>query len=209
MKTQIWVYIVVAVLSIGAGVAIAGLPTSSPTEPTIVAPAASTTTVAVLAEDDPLFERVPTGEEAVAETPTSEPAADTSTAPTSTTTTTTTTTTTVAPTTTLPLPDRSTLDVAVANGAGFAGVATATSERLEELGYVDVRALEGSEIRELTVVFSDEGLGDVGRRLAIDLGIDPELVFPLADAPNVPSLREEQLLVYLGRDINDLVPPGQ
>lgn len=211
MRTQVWVYIAVTVLSIGAAVAIAGLPSSSSTELTIVAPAATTTTVPVLLEDGTLIETVPSAEEAVAESPTSDPVADTSTSSTTTTTTTTSTTTTSLPatTTTVALPARATLDVAVANGAGFTGVATATAEQLEELGYVDVRAVEGSDIRELTVVFSAEGLADVARRLATDLGVDPDLVFPLEDSPNVPSLREERIIVYIGRDINELFPPGE
>ena len=38
MKTPIWVYIAVVILSAGAGLAIAGIPDTSPREPTIIPP---------------------------------------------------------------------------------------------------------------------------------------------------------------------------
>ena len=44
MKTQVWIYVVVAVLSVAAGVAIAGVPTFEERDPTIQSPSESTTT---------------------------------------------------------------------------------------------------------------------------------------------------------------------
>lgn len=44
MQTQVWIYVVVAVLSVAAGVAIAGVPTFEEGGPTIQSPSESTTT---------------------------------------------------------------------------------------------------------------------------------------------------------------------
>ncbi|MEO1058237.1 MAG: LytR C-terminal domain-containing protein [Actinomycetota bacterium] len=180
MKHQWVAYAIVALLSVGAGVAIAGLPNNEPVDPTIIPP---TTT----------------------ERPT--PTLATTTLPPATTTTTTvpetTTASTVAPTSTIPeLPPRSDFSVAVANGADVGGIATATAEQLEALGYVDVIALDGTVIAEFTVVYFTPGLEAAAIRLAEDLGANPELRAPLSEAPPVDGLDDVQLLAYLGQDRN-------
>ncbi|MEM9517155.1 MAG: LytR C-terminal domain-containing protein [Actinomycetota bacterium] len=185
MKHQWVAYAIVALLSVGAGVAIAGLPNNEPVDPTIIPP---TTT----------------------EPPT--PTLATTTLPATTTTTPATTTTvpettdaptTVAPTSTVPeLPPRSDLSVAVANGADVGGIATATAEQLETLGYVDVTALDGTVIADFTVVYFTPGLEAAAIRFAEDLGANPVLRAPLSEAPPVDGLGDVQLLAYLGQDRN-------
>ncbi len=185
MRTQVWVYVAVAALSLVAAVAIAGLPSSEAREPTIEPPAsteASTTTVAVPATEPAAEETTPE----VTEAPT-------------------TTTTTSTTTSTVPIVDRADVVVVVANGADVGGAATRTSGVLEEAGYIDVRTFDGEEIVEATIVFADDSVGAEAARLASDLGIDEGLTLPLETAPAVPGLPDSvQLLVYLGRDVESL-----
>lgn len=209
MKTQLWVYIVVAVLSAGAGVAIAGLPSSTPREATIVPPTTTETTVAPAPDESALFE--PVASDAASEADDSsastenddsveeviEPESTTTALPESTTTALPETTTT---TTTVPLAERSVFPVAVANGAGTPGLASNGADQLAELGYTQVRALDGVEIVELTTVYYGPDLEVFARRLAVDLGFPEDRIGEIADAPSVPSLRDEPLLVYLGSD---------
>lgn len=216
MKTQLWVYIVVAVLSLGAGVAIAGVPTFEEREATIAPPtdasAASPSDAATDAEaevdatpdsDAPLFEAAETNGDvaidatadtssAVDETEADEPAAQD-------------TTTTSTTTTTVPLIDRAVLEMAAANGANVGGAASSASAALEAAGYADVVSFDGGDIVEVTVIFAGEGLQAEAERLAADIGIEPTLVFPLPDAPGIDSLSVSvEIVVYLGRDVVDL-----
>ncbi len=185
---QDWIaYAVVAVLSIGAGVAIAGVPTSGGADPTIVPP--STTEA--------------TGLEAVATTvpleTTTLPTETTTLPPETTTNATETTTTTTVPEPTLP--DRSEEVVVVANAASIGGLASSTVARLEELGYVDVRATDGSDIVDTTVVYFADGFEASAARLAVDLGVEPTAIEPIILAPDiVGGLDGESLLAYLGVD---------
>ncbi|MFK7917849.1 MAG: LytR C-terminal domain-containing protein [Ilumatobacter sp.] len=212
MKTQLWVYVVVAVLSLGAGVAIAGVPTFEEREATIQTP---TEPVAVTSTTEaPLFESADTdadadagaGNEASAGAAATDDASDDDAgeatddaAEASTTTTTTTSTTT---TTTMPLADRTSLNIVAANGANVGGAASAASAALEAAGYGDVISADGTDIVDVTVIFAAEGLQGEAERLAADTGVDPALVFPLSGAPGVASLDEDiQIVVYLGRDV--------
>jgi hypothetical protein len=122
---------------------------------------------------------------------------------TSTTTTSTTTTSTTTTTTTVPLAERDVFPVAVANGAGTVGLASAGAERLGELGYTQVRALDGLEIVDVSVVYHGPDLEPFARRLALDLGLPEDRIGELATAPRVRSLRNEPLVVYLGLDAVD------
>ena len=208
MKSQVWVYIVVVLLSIGAGVAIAGIPEPSPEEPTFPPPS---TTVATAA-DTP----APTTEPVGTEPPETTTTASSTTAPTTTSTTTTTTTTTAATTTTnvtttttVLLPARDEISVDVANGANVGGSATRVSNNIEELGYRNVGSFDGDEIVDVTVIYAIEGFQGAAERLAEEVGLEPDLIFPFEAAPDVPALGvSTQLLLYLGRDVESLAIYG-
>jgi hypothetical protein len=183
MKHQWMAYVIVALLAIGAGVAIAGLPDNVPVDATIVPP--STTDV-----------------------PTTPPAPTTTAAPTTTTEAPATTdgpaTTDATETTDAPdpgLPDRSEIFVIVANGANIAGAASRNVARLTDLGYTDIAGRDGTEVFEFTTIFFADGFEGAALRLAADLELLPEFVAPLADAPNVNNLPgTTELLAYIGID---------
>lgn len=216
MKTQVWVYVVVAVLSLGAGVAIAGVPTFEERDPTIQSLTESTTTTTTIEaqlSESPESTTEPASDDDDAatgavdsETSTTEgvAATTTSTSTTSTSTTTTTSTSTTT-TTTLPPAAKDTLRVAVANGAYVGGAATNGSNALEDAGYVNVGSFDGLELRDVTILFAAGGLQSEAERLAEEIGVDIGLIFPIETAPGVDSLDENvQILVYLGRDVVDL-----
>lgn len=197
MKHEWVVYAVLAVLSVGAGLAIAGLPSSPPVDPTIVVPdstlppvetdAGETTVVTEVAVTEPTSTTIAESTTSVAETTTTEALPET----------TTTTSTTTVP----PLPERSTVDVVVANGANIGGIASATASRLEELGYVDVRPTDGTEIVFFTIVYYVDDALPLAERLAADLDLPATSIAPLAEAPDIiGDLQGESLLVYLGSD---------
>jgi hypothetical protein len=188
MKHQWLAYVIVGLLSIGAGVAIAGLPDNVPVDATIIPP---TTT-----EAPP-----PTVPETTAPPTTATP--DTTTP--ETTEPETTEPETTEPDTTDPevdeLAERSELIVVAANGANVAGTAVRLAELLEGLGYVDVLPLNGSDIVEFTTIYFAEGFEDAAVRLADDLDLLAEFVAPLEDAPSVAELpADTELLAYIGRD---------
>lgn len=180
MKHQWMAYVIVGLLSIGAGVAIAGLPNNVPVEATIVPP---TTTEAP----------TPTAPTAtLAPTTTPQP---TDTAGTTGTTVKSTTTTIAA------LPDRADLIVGAANGAGIAGTAARGVATLTALGYANVKALDGSGVAPLTKIYYADGFEGVASRMAADLGLQADFIAPLADAPAVTNLPVDiQLLAYIGTD---------
>jgi hypothetical protein len=184
MKHQWMAYVIVAVLSIGAGVAIAGLPNNVPVDATIILPStteaprptvATTTTVAPTTTTAPTTTDAPT----TTQPPTTE-----------------------APTTTEPaLPDRSELAVVAANGAGIAGTAARNVTRLVELGYTNAVPRDGSQIVEFTTVYFVDGFEEEALRLASDLDLLDTFVAPLAEAPVVQNLPDDvQLLAYIGID---------
>lgn len=187
MKHQWLAYVIVGLLSIGAGVAIAGLPDNVPVDATIVPP---TTTEAP----------TPTVPETTV--------APTTTAPPTTTEPDTTEPETTEPETTDPddsetvqLPERSELTVVAANGANIAGAAIRAVTRLEELGYVDVVTRNGTDIVELTTIYFAEGFEDAALRLSDDLDLLPDFVEPIEDAPSVTGLpADTELLAYIGID---------
>lgn len=192
MKHQWLAYVIVGLLSIGAGVAIAGLPNNVPVDATIIPP---TTTEAA--------------ESTVATTTTPETTAPpTTSAPTTAPTTSVSTTTQpedTSPETTdsVPeaLPDRSELNVVVANGANVSGAASRIAAQLEGLGYVDVALRNGTNIVDFTVVYYAEGFEESALRLADDLDLLPDFVAPIGDSPPVPDLPTDvELLVYVGLD---------
>ena len=177
MKHQWLAYVIVGLLSIGAGVAIAGLPNNVPVDATIVPP---TTT-------EPPATTVPT-----TEVPATTDASETTDAPETTESPETTEPASTEPETTdsvaLEIPEPSELVVIVANGAGIAGTAARNVVRLTDLGYVDVSPRDGVETVEVTTIYYAEGFETAAVRMAVDLELLPESVAPLADAPEVLSL---------------------
>jgi len=190
MKHQWMAYVIVAILSIGAGVAIAGLPDDVPVDPTIIpptsteAPAPTLPTTTVPTTTAPATSEAPPATEAPATTDVTA-----STEPTDTT----------EPE--APLPERSEVVAAAANGSGSGGAAGRVADQLEGLGYVDVTPLDGTDIVELTVVYYAEGFEDAAVRMAEDLFLLPEFVAPIADAPEVVDLPDGvELVAYVGAD---------
>jgi cytoskeletal protein RodZ len=191
MKRQWMAYVIVALLAIGAGVAIAGLPNNVPASATITSPTSTETSESTTA-------------------PTSV-APDTTETTTETTTPVTTTADTTAPAPTEPdvteptdpdaLPDRSEIVVAVANGAGIGGTAARNVERLAALGYENLTQLDGTEIVEFTVIYFADGFDAAAARMAEEFELLPVFVAPLADAPAVVDLPDDtELLAYIGTD---------
>ena len=73
--------------------------------------------------------------------------------------------------------------------------------RLEEIGYVEVLPLNGSDIVEFTVVYYADGFEEAALRLAEDLDLLPDFVASIDDSPPVADLPADvELLVYIGRD---------
>lgn len=198
MKHPWLAYAIVSLVSIGAGVAIAGLPDNTSADvilvPVTTEPPAPTTTE----EPSPATtttEPAPETTEASAATTTTEPAPEATEASANTT----------KPDTTDPapgeIPDRSEMIVAAANGANVAGAAARAAVLLEELGYSDVLPLNGTDIVEFTVVYYADGFQEAGLRMAEDLDLLPEFVAPLDEVPAVIDLPDDvELLAYIGRD---------
>ena len=186
MKHQWLAYLVVGLLSIGAGVAIAGLPDNTSVDATIIPPTTTTTQAPA-----PTTTVAPTTVPETTEPETTEPS------------TTEPSTTEPATTDSVPaeLPERGELVVVAANGSNVAGAAARMATQLDELGYVDVAQLNGPDIVEFSVVYYAEGFEEAALRLAEDLDLLAEFVVPLEDAPAVVDLPDDaELLVYVGRD---------
>jgi cytoskeletal protein RodZ len=191
MKHRWLAYVIVALLAIGAGVAIAGLPDNSSTEDTITVSTATappeTTEPTQTTEPTATTESTQTTEV----TETTEPAD-----------TTTTSTTSTVPETTVPLVDRADLSVVTANGSGRQGTAAAAAARLEALGYVDVLPRNGTDVVDVTIVYYADGFEEAAVRLAEDLGLVEGSIAPLAEAPEVLDLPEgTELVAYIGLDL--------
>jgi hypothetical protein len=190
MKHQWLAYVIVGLLSIGAGVAIAGLPDNVPVDATIISP---TTTVAperTLPETTVATTTAP---------PTTEPDAS---AP-DTTISSTTVPDTAAPTTTdsTDLPDRSELFTIVANGSNIAGAASRNVERLRAIGYTDIVPRNGTGVAEFTTIYFADGFEAAALRLAEDLDLLPFYVAPIEGMPTVLELPDgAQLVAYIGLD---------
>jgi hypothetical protein len=185
MKHQWLAYLVVGLLSIGAGVAIAGLPDNTSVDATIIPPTTTSLTTTTTTEAPaPTTTVAPTTVPETTELETTESSEPE--------------TTDSAPD---ELPERSELAVAAANGANVAGAALRMATLLEELGYVDIAQLNGSDIVEFSVVYYADGFEEAALRLAEDLDLLAEFVGPLEDAPAVADLpADTELLVYIGRD---------
>jgi cytoskeletal protein RodZ len=196
MKRMWMVYVISGLVAVGAGVAIAGVPSNRSTGGAIAElpaiPATTTTTVA----------------------PTTVPSttvAPTTTLPEPTTTVAAETTTPVTePTGTDPAEeappdapeatvDRADLAVEVANGANVIGFASRTAASLESLGYVGVGAVNTATVATSTVYFAP-GFEGEAIRLAADAGLPASAIAPITDAPTIEPARLLALLLVLGSD---------
>ena len=187
MKHQWLAYVIVAFLSIGAGIAIAGLPNDVPVDATIVVPATTEVPETTIATTTTTLTAVPETTATTTVVPTTEAPATTS--PESTTT-----------TTTIPLPDRDGVVSAAANGAGAQGAAGRVADQLEALGYVDVDRLDGTEIVDFTIIYYLDGFEEAAARMAADLDLLPEFIAPIDEMPDVLELPLVQLVAYVGID---------
>ena len=187
MKHQWVAYVIVALLSIGAGVAIAGLPNNVPVDATIIPP---TTTEAP--------------EPTVPETTEPEPVETTEPEQTTTTTSTTTTTTEPPVETTEPepgLPDPASVAVVAVNGSDIAGTASRMVDRLEGFGFTNAVPRDGTEIRELTWVYYEEGFDGTAAEIAEALDLLPDFIAPIGESPQVQDLPDAvDVIVYVGID---------
>lgn len=200
MKHPWLAYLIVALLSIGAGVAIVGLPDDDSAATTIVV---SPTTGSAAPTSEGATSVVETTAPAITDPTTTVeatvPDATTTTSTSSTSTSTSTSTTTTTPD--VDLPPRSELFTIVANGANISGAAGRNVERLEAIGYTDIAPRNGTVVVDFTIVYYADGLEDSAVRLADDLELFPEFVAPLIDAPQVLDLPDDvQLLAYIGLD---------
>jgi hypothetical protein len=191
MRHQWLAYVIVALLAIGAGVAIAGLPDTNADDGALVVTATSGPTET----SDPSFS-------------TTEPPTATASATTDAPAPTTVAPTTAAPTTAAPttepdpsIPDRADIAVVIANGSGLSGSAARNAERLAAIGYENVRLRNGTQIFEFTTIFYADGFEEAAIQLAADLELLTEFVAPLAEAPAVVELPDDvELLAYIGSD---------
>jgi len=194
-----WIpYAGVAVLSIGAGVAIAGLPDNTSVDAVIIAPSATAASDTTVAESTPDTTNASAGETttpSATTTPASTTATPTPTSP---------STTPTTPSTTTPPDDlvaRADLIVTAANGANVAGTAARSAEFLESIGYVDVVPRDGTAVENVTVIYFADGFQREADRLAADWDLLPQFVAPIDVAPTVLELpADTQLLAYVGLD---------
>lgn len=193
MKNQWMAYVIVAVISALAGIAIAGAPNNVGTDATIIVPETTTTTTLVRASTV----ASDSADRADIESADDEPTATTTTIATAPTTTTVpVTTTTVAD----PAVQPAELVVVSANGAGTAGLATRVRDELRDFGYDSARATDGTTLVDKTIVYYFPGLELEAVRVAEDLGLEFADVAPIEGAPEYGELDGDQVVVYLGRD---------
>lgn len=196
MKHSWLALLVVVVLGLLAGAAIAGRPRLPHNDIQIGTAAVSTTSVSTTV--------VPTTDKSGA---TSSSVAPESTAPVHTVAATTTTavvTTTTAPaasTTTLPAsPDRAAVRLVVANATDRSGIAGDTARRLRTIGYTQVRNTDALVPLAETAVFARPGFEAAGEQVAADLGFGPERVQALADTAITSIDAAGDVIVALGAD---------
>ena len=205
------VYLLVALAAGGAGVAITGLPSSGATDVPapidLVADSVAPTTQPVIAESvattAPLDPTSTTSPVPPSSTSTSTSTSSTTTAPP-----TSTTSTTVAPSTTIdeptestvaPPPDAREARIAIANGAGVAGIAGSAADALRAAGYVDVIALDSDPFGD-TVVFARDGFEAAAAQVAAELFIPTDTIASLSAAPAFDTDATFDVVIVLGAD---------
>jgi hypothetical protein len=95
---------------------------------------------------------------------------------------------------------RADLDVATANASGVNGVAGAAAERLFEIGYSTVSAINASSPEGTSVVYYQPDLLEQAVRLAVDLGWTSDAVAPVDQMPALDSPQVFELVAVIGTD---------
>ena len=99
------------------------------------------------------------------------------------------------------LPDRSESVVATVDGSNVVGTALRVVGELEDLGYVDLLPLNGTDTEELTTVYFAAGFEEAALWMAEDLDLLAECVASIEDSPSVADLPVDiKLLAFMGRD---------
>jgi hypothetical protein len=192
MRSNWWVYTVVAAVAAVAGLAIAGLPDSASTDATIAAPEVttsvvpdatttlmSTTTMTATTTTVPPTTQPPATPPPTTVPPTTQPPA-------------------TPPPTTVP---PTAVYVVVANGGDAAGIAGDVVADLGELAYERAFKTDGLDTADRTIVYFEDGYQGEALRLAADVGLAADAIAPLDEAPGVEgAVGAVELLLYLGRD---------
>jgi len=188
MKQSLIAFALTGLLAIGAGVAIAGLPSDPPGGDLVITDIPTTTTTVPEAQP-PVTTNPPPADET---TTTAAPAPDTTALLTSTTSTTT--------TTLVDFIDRGDLDVVAANASDKSGVASTTADALGALGYTSVLPVDATEPQQVSTVYYRPGLEGEAARLATDLGWADTDIAPESEMPDLATERVFQLVAMIGLD---------
>jgi hypothetical protein len=190
MRNQWSLYLIVAVISALAGVAIAGPPNSVGSDATIAIPATTAAPTSTIAGADvtTTTEVVTTTTEVVDTVPVTNPAE------------TSTTVQAAATTTTEPPVVRADVVIVAINGAGASGLAGRTRDELISLGYGKARSEDGTSIVDETKVYYFDGFEREAADVALVLELDASRVQPVFGSPDFSYLEGDQVSVYLGRD---------
>lgn len=183
MKNQWLAYLVVAGISVLAGVAIAGRPTSGGKAATITLPTTVVTTTTTASP--PATDAVP----ADTEPATTDAPPDTE-APASTTST----------TTLPPSPPAADVVVVAVNGAGTSGLAGRTRDELVFFGFTQTRVTDATQLVDETFVYYVEGFEAAASDVAGILGLGVDRIRPIAEVPDYGAEPGDQVVVYAGRD---------
>ena len=197
MKSSLIAAAITGVLAAGAGVAIAGLPSTPPGDGLVITalPPTTSTIVPVVADTVAALPTTTTTTPAPASTE-PEPAGTTSPD---------TTTTTTEPEA-APLVERADLDVATVNAAGVGGVATSTASVLDGLGYTEVQPADAVAVSEVSIVYHVPELAAEAARLADDLGWPTDRLAPIAELPAITAIGTFDLVAFIGTDV---APPPE
>lgn len=183
--------VLVAVVSLLAGIAITGIPESVPDDvisSQIAAPASTSTTTAAARTTSTTTATTTTTTETTSTTPTTSSTAPSAAA------------TTVAVGTTTTLVAESALRVVVVNAGGPAGIATRTANDLRAGGYATVVTADALRPQPSSVVAFAPGFEAEARRLAVALGMTTSQVVPRTVEQISANDRPSDLLVLLGAD---------
>ena len=185
MRQSIVPLVITGILAVGAGVAIAGLPSEPPGDGLIITDVPTTTTTPIPFVLDSVAPLPTTTTTSVLEASRTTDGRN------------------LTPTTLPPsraLVERAELAVVTANGAGVTGVAAATAEALGPLGYVAVVATDSAETLDRSTVYHSTGLAAEASRLAVDLGWALHQIAPIAAAPELTLDGEADLIAVVGLD---------
>lgn len=102
--------------------------------------------------------------------------------------------------TTVPVVDRGSVAVVVANAADVRGIAAATVDRLRVYGYSAVTAVDATDVAPFTLVYFAPGFESAAERLALDLALPATAVAPIEQVPALEDDAPAQLVLVVGTD---------